>query len=283
MLTIHQMVLDLILTHRGARPQFISLDAARALQDRYPCRDGYKYDDASKKARAAERLELISKAADLSRPLKILEVGGGDGQLSLLLSHRGHDCTLLDFEDWRDDEVKHSTVDFIGADASARFSMESCSFDLCVSFNTMEHIHDPANAYHEMLRVLRPGGTLYLQFAPLFNSAWGLHAYRVVHFPYPQFLLSPDDFKIFVEDRVNYDLGRTRADFQYVNRWSAAAFHELFMSEHESASCAVTIHRELEHLPLIYQYRRAFAGRGLSVLELVSSGIDVVAQKHRDN
>jgi cell fate (sporulation/competence/biofilm development) regulator YmcA (YheA/YmcA/DUF963 family) len=55
------------------------------------------------------------------------------------------------------------------------------------------------------------------------------------------------------------------------------------MSEHESASCAVTIHRELEHLPLIYQYRRAFAGRGLSVLELVSSGIDVVAQKHRDN
>lgn len=280
-LPLHKLLLDPILLKRGLTPQHISLDEAHSLQNQFPCRDWYKYDLDSKQARAWERLTLIKQSTAMDRPLRILEVGAGDGRLALMLAELGHDTVMLDLDDWRDEDVRKSRVQFLTADASSAFPLESGTFDLCVSFNSMEHISNPTNAFREMMRVLRPGGRLHLLFSPLFNSAWGLHAYRLIHFPFPQFLLSSEDMTHLVQDRTNYDLGRERADFQYVNEWPAAKFVELFRLKPSQGESHIEIHRDLSHLPFIYKYKRAFVGRGITLSELTAAGIRALVCKAR--
>lgn len=274
MLPLHRMLLDPQLKRTDVGPQFISLDEARRLQAQFPCRDAYKYDLASKKARAAERLELIAKAINLGRPLKILEVGGGDGQLSLLLAEQGHNCTILDMEDWRDQEVKQSAVQFIASDASKSFPLESAAYDLCVSFNTMEHITDPGAALAHMMHVLKPGGSMYHSFCPLYNSAWGLHAYRVIWFPYPQFLLSPDSLTELCANTSSSGYGSEHPSFVYVNGWHASQYLEV-LSSAPCKSLTITTSRSMTNLDTVYKYRQSFCGRTLNVDELVIDGLCV--------
>jgi SAM-dependent methyltransferase len=55
------------------------------------------------------------------------------------------------------------------------------SFDLVSTFQTLEHVADVACCIHEMLRVLRPGGVLYLR-APDYNCFFEPH-YRLPFLP----------------------------------------------------------------------------------------------------
>ncbi|MCC7045409.1 MAG: class I SAM-dependent methyltransferase [Alphaproteobacteria bacterium] len=52
---------------------------------------------------------------------------------------------------------------------------ESASFDLIVSRDTMEHVWPLEPVLAAMARLLRPGGSLYLGFSPLYCSPFGDH------------------------------------------------------------------------------------------------------------
>ena len=279
MLPVHRVILDPALSRKDIGPQPITLEAAEKLQSQYPCRDGYKYDIASKKIRAAKRLSHLGRVVGLDRPLRILELGGGDGQLSLMLSASGHSCTLIDSEDWRDEEVKVSTVRFIAADAAHGFPLDDASFDLCVSYNTMEHIDKPNVAFAEMARVLRASGTMFHSFSPLFNSPWGLHAYRHIHFPYPQFLLDESLIARFVDDGLSHAYGTESPSLVFVNGWSAKQFLTLFASRKDCLVRAAEVTHCLDHLSIVYRHGRAFAGRGLNTNELTTEGINICLSK----
>jgi ubiquinone/menaquinone biosynthesis C-methylase UbiE len=56
------------------------------------------------------------------------------------------------------------------------------SFDVVYSFQVLEHVQDPFGVLSEMWRVLRPGGTLYLN-APNYRTFFEGH-YNVAWFPY---------------------------------------------------------------------------------------------------
>ncbi len=63
------------------------------------------------------------------------------------------------------------------------------SFDVIISVNVFEHIHDLKNALVETRRVLRPGGHVFLHFPP-FYSPWGAHVENWINFPWPHLLFS---------------------------------------------------------------------------------------------
>jgi SAM-dependent methyltransferase len=65
----------------------------------------------------------------------------------------------------------------------------SGEFDIIISINVFEHVHDPLAMLAECKRVLRPDGLILLHFPP-FYSPWGAHLEGWLHFPWPHLLFS---------------------------------------------------------------------------------------------
>jgi SAM-dependent methyltransferase len=281
----HRPILNSLLrlgTKRKPRP--ITYEQALELHRQYPKRDGYKYDMAAKEERASLRMEELAKFLDLSQVRDVAEVGAGDGRLALRLHNRGFRPQILDVADWRDDDVKAAGIPFHPLRGSGDYPLSDESVDLVVSYNAMEHIPDPAAALREMIRIVRPAGRIHLSFCPIYNSPWGLHAYRTFHAPYPQFLLDPADLDRFVAENGIDDLGRRREEFQFVNGWGCADYRAMVAAVRQAATCE-RFHRtrDLDHLGVVYHHLSSFRGRGLSFDELTTDYLEILLQKRIDN
>jgi len=114
----------------------------------------------------AERLERYpsGKAAEL------LDWGAGPGFLTYLLEAEGIATTYYDFErDWPSyvhviDQLKGRKV-FVGEDPT-RLPFEDDSFDAATSCGVLEHVPDATGSLHELHRVLKPGGLLFIHHFP---------------------------------------------------------------------------------------------------------------------
>ncbi len=82
-------------------------------------------------------------------------------------------------------------VTFQTADAS-RTGLADASADVITSFETIEHVPDPARLLREFVRVLAPGGTLVLSTP----NDWGLTAHHVHSF-------TPESLRAAVEERFD--------------------------------------------------------------------------------
>ena len=70
-----------------------------------------------------------------------------------------------------------------------RLPFATGSFEVVTANDSLEHFAAPAEALHELGRVLRPGGRLFLYFTP-YKSPLGSHLYDHVKIPWCQLLLS---------------------------------------------------------------------------------------------
>ena len=99
--------------------------------------------------------------------MKFVEIGSGSGRISLALAMNGADVTLVDTSDAA---IALSTSMFAKKNCSAKFVNASAfrlpfadgSFDVSWNTGLIEHFlyDDQVRLLSEMLRVLRPGGTL---------------------------------------------------------------------------------------------------------------------------
>src|SRR5690606_13042422 len=109
-----------------------------------------------------------------------------------MLIDNGFSGTGSDKEDWRGAESK--AIPFVKAEIDSNdvdlFGHKRYHF--AFSYNTFEHIPSPEKALTNIHQLLENDGLLFLSFGPLYNSAWSLHAYRMIHMPFPQFLFSSD-------------------------------------------------------------------------------------------
>jgi SAM-dependent methyltransferase len=64
-------------------------------------------------------------------------------------------------------------------------------FDVVVSRDTFEHIHDLPVVLREIARVLRPGGRCYVGFGPLYRSPFGDHGLLGIRIPWAHLILAP--------------------------------------------------------------------------------------------
>jgi len=98
-----------------------------------------------------------------ARPKRILDVSS-PFELAYILSC-GAEVVKTDINPYEGTRISpDKSLSFQEEDAT-RLSFEDESFDLVYSISVIEHIYDGwQNAVREMLRVLRPGGLLYLTF-----------------------------------------------------------------------------------------------------------------------
>ncbi len=96
----------------------------------------------------------------------VLDVGSGDGVIAQLIVGCCRTVTLLDSSEKLIQAAERRLADH-GNAAFARGDMQAMPFDaerfdVVLMFNVLTYAEDPAQALHEALRVLRPGGQLAL-------------------------------------------------------------------------------------------------------------------------
>jgi SAM-dependent methyltransferase len=237
----------------------------------------YGYDKKSTWLRGLRRADqLVSLIPQLASEHRCLEVACGDGMASLQLNILGMETTLTDLNDWRD--IRAAYLPFYPCDLGADASLPGEDFDLVFSYNAFEHFPNPEIALQRMLAVTAPGGYLFFEFGPLYAGPWGLHAYRMLPMPYPQFLFREQ----FWRDQINRigirDLGKDLNDLQPLNRWTVTQFDQLW----SNSGCEVLInrhHNNAEYLDIILQYPEAFQGRGLTYDDLTTQGVTILLRK----
>ena len=100
-----------------------------------------------------------------SSGLDILDVGTGTGYFAILLSRKGHRLTGIDLTPAMIEEAGRLAADSGAAprllvmDAQAT-TFDDGSFDAVITRNLTWTLPDPAKAYREWFRILRPGGVL---------------------------------------------------------------------------------------------------------------------------
>ena len=237
----------------------------------------YDFDAYSTGRRAYERALSFLKLEPLRIPGKnVLEIACGDGMSGTALSIYGHHVTLLDYQDWRDSRAQRQQ--FVKSNLSEPIPLPNSSYDFIFSFNAFEHIPDPALAMNEMVRVLKPGGLILIDFNPLYASPLGLHAFCFT-MPYPQFLFSDEIISLKLKSLGLNDLGKVMDALQPLNRWRIQQFRALW----RRSDCEIIEYNEIKnsnHLDMVFKYPQAFRGRGLLSDDLVVEGMRVVLRKN---
>ncbi len=139
-------------------------------------RDSGIYLHASKQWEYLKAWDVIhSMAAELGRPLKIADVGGGRGALAPYLAIKGHDVEVFDinylWDHGGDLGVEHrfqkwAAKNGLKCSYGSLFNVPARSeaYDVVLSVSVFEHVPHKDFALKEALRLLRPGGELFLSF-----------------------------------------------------------------------------------------------------------------------
>jgi len=113
----------------------------------------------------------------------VLEIGCGSGGFACWLARHPSTPKKVVAADFSDTaifnaksigELQLTKPSFVVADITSLTIFETNSFDTVFSCETIEHVPNPQLALHELSRVLRPGGNLYLT-APNYFSTIGLY------------------------------------------------------------------------------------------------------------
>ena len=93
--------------------------------------------------------------------------------------------------------------------------MEDNSFDTIIMNDFMEHVDRPDEALREALRLIRPGGRIYINFPPYYHP-FGFHMSDVINMPWVHVFFSDksliEAYKRLVSDLPDRD---TRLDFRF--------------------------------------------------------------------
>jgi SAM-dependent methyltransferase len=109
--------------------------------------------------------EQLAEAADLQPGQKVLDVASGNGNAALAAARRFGEVTALDYVPMLLEEGRQRAtaeglpIDFLEGDAE-NLPFEDASFDVALSTLGVMFAPDQDKAASELLRVVRPGGTI---------------------------------------------------------------------------------------------------------------------------
>lgn len=106
------------------------------------------------------RYNHIKKFIKPDSKLKVLDVGGGNGQFMEWLHIKNG--TVLDISASGLVEARRRGFKTVKADVQKKYPIGQDSFDAAICFETIEHIEKPVEMIKEVKRCLKPGGILVL-------------------------------------------------------------------------------------------------------------------------
>ena len=233
----------------------------------------YNQLDADSRGKNTANQILAMRSAGSAKDF--LEIGCGDGHIVGFIAAEGRSATGVDIDGGQFNQryIKYG-ANLIRADAS-KLPFKDESFDFAFSYATFEHISDLDNVLSEVYRVLRPGGHLFVEFGPLYNSPYGLHAYYAVPVPYCQFLFERGMMDNYIEE-----IGQSPIRYKELNGWSLNQYRELW--NRFDTKFKRRKYREwswLKNLDLVRQYPECFRGRVDNIDDLFLSTIQTLLQK----
>lgn len=238
---------------------------------------GYDIDKCSKRGR--ERAKEMIKLLNGFRPT-VLELGCHDGMVSYWickLSNAYADATDIEGEEFYKLVLCKNEVNLFIVDMEAsKLLLSNESYNLVFSYDGFEHFANPGEVLCEAVRVLKPGGYIYLHFGPLFNAPLGLHAYRSITVPYCQHLF---DKKVLNEFIVNN--GLNTIDYGQINGKTLGYFRSLFRNNKQFRVVKYHEIPDARYLNLIMQYPECFQLKDID--EYVVSHIEVLLRKEPCN
>lgn len=254
----------------GRTPAFLPAKMLPELAAKYPPLNTYRYDPEAKARRGRERAAEIRRLAPHANDF--LELGCYDGMVSAHLAEHGA-ATGVDLFDGAFD-TRASKARLLKMDAG-RLAFDDASFDVVFSYDTMEHFADAGAVLDEALRVLRPGGVLYLIFGPLYASPRGLHAYRTVTVPYCHLLFDRETLDAYVAD-----IDAKPIAWDAVNGMSVTDFRRLW--GRVGARAERTLYEErvdISALDLVRRYPTCMKAATEAFDDLVVSSIEIAFRR----
>jgi len=94
-----------------------------------------------------------------TRPLRVLDVGAGEGYFTRKLKDKGVQVEACDF---KVEGFKCPDVPFIKADLNERLPCNNSQYDCVVTIEVIEHIENHFRFVSELIRVTKPGGTIVI-------------------------------------------------------------------------------------------------------------------------
>jgi SAM-dependent methyltransferase len=256
-------------------PQWLGLGELERLDKEYPPGSDYGSDEASLEKRGQERAEeILQLLPGGGEFMRFLELGCRDGMVSYSLERRGKhawgiDVTAAGF----DGRALRGGASLSRMDA-VNLAFDESSFDCVFSYNSFEHFKRPDAVLDEAIRVLRPGGYVYLDFGPLYMSPLGLHIFRQIGVPYAQLLFRKETLTEFA--RMN----RTTINMEDANGWLLEDYRNLW------ERCGRRLRKirceevwDFTYLDIVARYPGCFSGKVKSFDDLTASYIKVLFKK----
>ncbi len=133
--------------------------------------------------------------------------------------------------------------EFVCANA-AQLPFESGSIDTVIMNDAMEHVEDPEGTLQEILRVLKKGGRLYVNFPP-YHHPFGAHLSDAIHIPWVHMLFSEkvlvQAYKRLVarlpdaDERIRFRIAKKPDNteyFSYINHMTIKRFKKILNKLH---------------------------------------------------
>lgn len=219
-----------------------------------------------------EMLEFLEPEGVSVAGCEVLDIGCGDGIISLGLLRRAHAARVVGCDLFEVDRpflaetcIEHGEAP-IGEDDPIRFIVsdpvglpfEDRSFDLATAWSVFEHVADPRPLLREVHRVLRPNGVLFIQIWPLWTSEHGSHLWTWFEEPFQHLVRSPAEIKAHLsavipeEDLAEamFDLYRSCNHISIDELQMAIVDAGLFICKVNVESASFHLPRELQRTPL---------------------------------
>jgi len=261
-------------------PAYLGRDELDRLQKRYPpVRWDYLYDEESLARRGRERAEMMLNLVpdDQKGVHRFLDLGAWDGMCCAALEQMGKTTAGIDIRaEGFAEQAACSGVDFLQMDAAA-LGFESNSFDFVFSFNSFEHFPEPDRVLREAVRVVRPGGYIYLNFGPLYWSAKGAHQFRTIHVPYNQCLFTKELLTEYAAEE-----GIELMGFFWMNEWRVDQYRQLWEAyAHRLETILYYETLNADHVDLIARFPSCFKSKVDNFDNFLVAYMELLLRKRR--
>jgi 2-polyprenyl-3-methyl-5-hydroxy-6-metoxy-1,4-benzoquinol methylase len=201
-------------------------------------------------------------------------------------SHKNHSLTL-------NQRVWHKIANLVSPNQSDKIlfrednicesSLDSDSADFIVSWEVLEHLSDPQNAFKHMERILKPGGFSFHEYNPFFALNGG-HSLCTLDFPWGHVRLNQQDFLRYLSE-IRPQEYQLASNF-YINNLNRMTIENCKQFLHQAKLSIVSLipwtnrqHLNFVDTKTIQQSQRNYPS--VSSVDLLSPGVVIITQKSR--